>query len=333
MPTVQQSAGLCAQAGESVGVVEVDAGTSTTTRGTTTLTTAATTTTTAATLAATEASLARSTTATGTATTAPETTTLIATAVDVAELKSSLLLLGPFTGLLATLAHKVGLLVVGALNGLALRELLAGTLIGLTDLDAGIESSLLLQDLSKVVVVALDLLLLRGLSNLAVTLDSGGVLLLLGNGLTGLLVSELLVAILTAPALLDLLGVVGNASAAVTVITAGTLAATTTLLASQAVGVTVLAEAIVDRLAAVVGAAGVAVAESSLIARELLAATARGGRALSVLDRGLGGTIALAGAGERLVNGLGGRLRLPPFRVKLRVVAQELVEVLGCDAA
>lgn len=59
---------------------------------------------------------------------------------------------------------------------------------------------------------------------------------------------------------------------------------------------------------------------TSLAATELLAATAGSG-GLSVLERGLGASVALAGAGSGLVNGLGRQLRLFPLGVKLRVIA------------
>lgn len=246
-----ESARLCAKAGEGAGVVDVDARTAT--RGTATLTTTlaatATTAATAATLTA-ETTLARTSTATaGTATATTETTaTLIATAVDVAEVKGGLLLLAPFAGLLTTVAGEEHLLLL-ALEGLALGELLASTLVGLADLDVGAERSLLLQDLSEVVVIAFDLFLLgSGLSGLGVgALASSSVLLLLGNGVAGDLVGELLGAVVTTPALLDLLGGIAeivrldfsvtwmdeflrDTGAAVTVVTTGTLAAAATTL-------------------------------------------------------------------------------------------------------
>jgi hypothetical protein len=223
---------LCAQAGESARVGNVGAGlvstTSTTATGftaTTSLaaatastaelattfaaTTFAATTTLAATefTAATTASLT-TTTATLAATTSSTAATLTGRGSEhtvTVELDVDLLLALAFTlglGLLA--GHELLLLLTG--QGLALRELLAGALVGLADVLGG-KTELLLGLLNKVGGVRLaPVFRLR----LGLVLALGGIsdsvlLLSLGDSVTGLLVFELSVAVICAPAVSGLL--------------------------------------------------------------------------------------------------------------------------------
>ena len=220
---------LCAQAGESARVGDVGAGlvssTATTTASTAlAATTTLTTTTTSAELAtafATTASLAATeftaaTTATlsaaelATATAAPTTTTALAGrgskhAVAI-ELDVDLLLALALTLGLGTLAGHVGLLLFLTGQSLAFGELLAATLVGLADVLGG-EGELLLSLLDEVGSVGLAPVFRLRLG-LVLALGSIGdsVLLFgLGDGLASLLVLELGVAVVAAPAVSSLL--------------------------------------------------------------------------------------------------------------------------------
>lgn len=195
---------LCAQAGESAGVVDVDVASSSAAR----TATGAATTSTAATLA-TEVALAAGTTTAATAAataTAEAARALLTAAVNVAEVDLVLVLCPALARLVLGLAGKVVLDL--ALDGLALGELLARALVGLADRDAGVQLGLLLDEVGKVFVVALDLVLKLGLGGAVGLGVDVGSLLLLGNVLAGNLVGKLLGAVVAAPALLGLLRVV-----------------------------------------------------------------------------------------------------------------------------
>jgi hypothetical protein len=221
---------LCAEAGESARVGNVGAGlvstTSTTATGftaTTSLTTATASTAELATaLAATATLAATEFTAATTASLTTTTATLAATATAASstlttltgrgskhavtiELDVDLLLALAFTlGLSLLAGHELLLLLTG--QGLALRELLAGALVGLADV-LGSKTELLLGLLNKVGGVRLaPVFRLRLGLVLALSSVSDGVLLLsLGDSVTGLLVLELGVAVVCAPAVSGLL--------------------------------------------------------------------------------------------------------------------------------
>jgi hypothetical protein len=204
---------LCAQAGESAGVGDVGAsGTATATTGTgiaTSLTTAtaATTLAASATELATATTLAGATAATATALAATSTgTTLTGRGSEHAvtvELDVNLLLALALTlGLAGRAGHEV---LLGTGNGGTLGELLAAALVGLAEALLT-ELQLLLSKLSKVGDVGLGVVLGLGLSSLGLGVLLDGLLLLsLGDGLASLLVSELGVAVVTAPAVSSLL--------------------------------------------------------------------------------------------------------------------------------
>ena len=204
---------LCAQAGESAGVGDVGAsGTATATTGTgiaTSLTTATATTA----LAATTTELTTATTLAGA--TAAAATALAATSTGTAltgrgsehavtiELDVDLLLALALTlGLARRAGHEV-LLLAG--NGGTLRELLAAALVGLAEALLA-KLQLLFGKLSKVGDVGLGVVLGLGLSSLGLGVLLDGILLLgLGDGLASLLISELSVAVVAAPAVSSLL--------------------------------------------------------------------------------------------------------------------------------
>ena len=220
---------LCAaQAREGAGVGDVGTGLSTTAAATTTgLATSSSLTTTAASteLATTFAATTSLATAVFTATTSASTelataftaTTAIATSSSgtsltgrrsqhtvTVELDANLLLAGALTlGLASGSGHEVLLFFLG--NGLAFGELGAGALVGLADVLCGKRG--LLGLFEKVVGVGLAPVLglrLGVVLSLGVLLDS---LLLLGvgDGLAGLFVSQLSVAVVSAPAVSSLL--------------------------------------------------------------------------------------------------------------------------------
>lgn len=117
----------------------------------------------------------------------------------------NLLLAGAFAlGLGSGTGHEVFLLL--ARDGSALRELLAASLVGLADV-LGSERELLLGLLGKVSGVGLALVLgLRLDSVLSLSVLGDGLLLLgLGDLVTSLLVCELGIAVVTAPAVSSLL--------------------------------------------------------------------------------------------------------------------------------
>jgi hypothetical protein len=220
---------LCAQAGESAGVGDVGAGLVSTTASASTGF-AATTSTLATTASTAELATAFATTATAlaateftaatTASLATATATLAATASTTStaltrrgsehtvaiELDVDLLLALTFTLGLGILSGHEDLLLFLAGQGLALRELLAAALVGLADVLGG-QAELLLSLLNKVGGVGLaPVFRLR----LGLVLTLGGVsdsLLLfgLGDGLAGLLVLELSVAVVSTPAVSSLL--------------------------------------------------------------------------------------------------------------------------------
>lgn len=209
---------LCAEAGESGRVVDVDVssataattGTSSTTAlATTTSTTALTASTTVTAAAATLAATERTTTLAA-ATAATVTTTAGATlarrgskhAITV-ELDVDLLLALALTLGLAGGSSEEILLLTGDLGTLG--ELLGATLVGLAEVLLT-KLQLLLSQLGEVGGVGLGVVLRLGLGGLSlgILLDSL-LLLLLGDGLTGLLVSKLGLASLGAPAMGSLL--------------------------------------------------------------------------------------------------------------------------------
>lgn len=99
-------------------------------------------------------------------------------------------------------------LLLRAVDGLALRELLGGTLVGLADGEAGITKSLaLLGQVGEVLVIGLALVLLGLLRGSA--FGVGGLVLSLGggDGVAGLLVLPLGLTLLVTPAVTGLLGV------------------------------------------------------------------------------------------------------------------------------
>jgi hypothetical protein len=114
-----------------------------------------------------------------------------------------LLLAGALTlGLALGTGHEVFLLLTGESS--ALGELLAAALVGLADVLGG-KRELPLGQLGEVSGVRLALVLRLGLSGVLSILLDGVLLFSLGNGLASLLVSELSVAIVSAPAVCGLL--------------------------------------------------------------------------------------------------------------------------------
>lgn len=211
---------LCAEAGERAGVADVGgvatgaatgASSSTTTAfatttSTTTLTASTTVTTAATALAATERTTALATATAATVTTATAGTTLTGSGGEHAlavELNVDLLLALTLTLGLATRAGEEVLLLTLDLG--ALGEVLSAALVGLANVLLT-KAQLLLSQLSEVGSVGLGVVLGLGLSggSLGILLD-GILLLLLGDGLTGLLVSKLGLASLGAPAVSGLL--------------------------------------------------------------------------------------------------------------------------------
>jgi hypothetical protein len=220
---------LCAQAGESAGVGDVGAGLVSTTSSASTAF-AASTSTIAATASTTEFATAFATTATAlaaaefTAATTASLTTTTATLATAAsststaltgrgsehtvaiELDVDLLLALAFTLSLGVLSGHENLLLLFAGQSLALGELLAAALVGLADVLGG-QAELLLSLLNKVGGVGLAPVF--GF-RLGLVLALGGVsdsllLLGLGDGVAGLLVLELGVAVVSAPAMSSLL--------------------------------------------------------------------------------------------------------------------------------
>jgi len=213
------------------------------TSGSTATTLATTATTTATTLAT-----ATSTTALATATTGTTTATVTSVGCGIVLAIKSKGVLG--LGLLGAVLLGTGtseVLLVGALDGLALGELLAGALVGLADGEAVAGKSLaLLLKVGKVLLVGLGVVLLGlggGVHTIGTSRGSrvGAVVVLsFGSGEvgTGLLVSPLGATLLEAPAVTGLLLVLANAGVAVTVVTdgpcsAGTITATTTSAATR----------------------------------------------------------------------------------------------------
>jgi hypothetical protein len=220
---------LCAQAGESAGVGDVGArlvsATASASTGfaasTTTLTATASTTELATTFATTATALATTEfTAAATASLATTTATLAATASSTSatltgrrsehtvaiELDVDLLLALAFTLGLGILSGHENFFLFLAGQSLALGELLAAALVGLTDVLGG-QAELLLGLLNKVGGVGLAPVF--GLS-LGLVLALGGVsdsllLLGLGDSFAGLLVLELGVAVVSAPTMSSLL--------------------------------------------------------------------------------------------------------------------------------
>ena len=195
---------LCAaQAREGAGVGDVGTGLSTTAAATTTgLATSSSLTTTAA---STELATAfTATTAIATSSSGTSLTGRRSQHTVTVELDANLLLAGALTlGLASGSGHEVLLFFLG--NGLAFGELGAGALVGLADVLCGKRG--LLGLFEKVVGVGLAPVLglrLGVVLSLGVLLDS---LLLLGvgDGLAGLFVSQLSVAVVSAPAVSSLL--------------------------------------------------------------------------------------------------------------------------------
>lgn len=344
---------LCAEAGESAGVVDVDVGSvaaaaagssssSTTALATTTSTTALTAstavtavTTTATTLTATErttaltaATAATVATATGTTLTGRRGEHTVAVKLDV----NLLLALALTLGLSSGSGEEVLLL---ALDLGTLGELLGAALVGLAEVLLA-KLQLLLSQLGEVGSVGLGVVLRLGLGGLSLSIILDGLLLLLlGDGLTGLLVSKLGLASLGTPAVSSLLLVLAKSGPAVTVAvcagltttastgtTAGTTAATTT-------ATTLLLRLTRTTLAVAAGAdtaipKSVVVGVVALLGAALVALTLSGRSSLDV------GTVALAVPRGRLVDGLCRWLSWP-VGVELRVVAQQLVHVLGSN--
>lgn len=110
-------------------------------------------------------------------------------------------------GLALGTGHEVFLLLTG--EGSALRELLAAALVGLADVLGG-KRELPLGQLGEVGGVGLALVLRLGLGGVLSVLLDGVLLFGLGNGLASLLVSELSVAVVSAPAVCGLLVVVAE---------------------------------------------------------------------------------------------------------------------------
>lgn len=110
-------------------------------------------------------------------------------------------------GLALGTGHEVFLLLTG--EGSALRELLAAALVGLADVLGG-KRELPLGQLGEVGSVGLALVLRLGLGGVLSVLLDGVLLFSLGNGLASLLVSELSVAVVSAPAVCGLLVVVAE---------------------------------------------------------------------------------------------------------------------------
>jgi hypothetical protein len=234
---------LCAQAGESAGVGDVGTGlvsttatTSTAFAASTTLTTttasaefattfataaslaateftAATTATFSATELATELATATAASSTGTALTGRGSKHAVAIELDVNFLLALALTLG-----LATLAGHVGLLLFFTGQGLALGELLAAALVGLADVLGG-EGELLLGLLDEVGGIGLAPVFGLRLGLVLALGRIGDSVLLLGLGdlLTGYLILELSVAVVSTPTVSSLLLVLADASPATTV--------------------------------------------------------------------------------------------------------------------
>jgi len=341
---------LCAEAGESAGVAEVggvaatatarSAGSSrsTTALAATTSTTALTAsavTTTATALAATERStaLATATAATVTAATARSTLTgrgrehALAVKLDV----NLLLALALTLGLAAGGSEKV-LLLAGDLG--ALGEVLGAALVGLAQVLLT-EVQLLLSQLGEVGDVGLGVVLGLSLSSLSLgILLDGLLLLLLGDGLTGLLISKLGLASLGTPAVSSLLLVLTKAGPAVAVTllagktsTASTGTAATTAATTTA---TTLLLGLARSASTVAAGTGTAIPKRvvvrivALLSAGLVALALNGGSGLDVR------AVALAVPRGSLVDGLCRGLSWP-VGVELRVVAQQLVHVLGSN--
>lgn len=194
---------FAAKAGEGRLVLGVDGGVGLLAATTTISALAAAEVTATATLA-TAVTTATATTAATAAALAAESAALGALRLDVAhiDVDGLLGLLGALTlGLAAGGGHVIALIADDLLSG---APLLGGALVGLADLRGAVESGLLLGELSEVVVVG-DVLVLR-LLDLLLGILSGGILLLsLGDGITGLLVLQLSVALSGTPRLGSLL--------------------------------------------------------------------------------------------------------------------------------
>lgn len=339
---------LCAEAGESAGVADVRGvttgaatGASSTTAfatatSTTTLTASTTVTTAATALATTERSTALATATAATVTTAAAGTTLTGRGSEHAlaiKLNVNLLLALALTlGLAAGAGEEVLLL---ALNLGALGEVLGAALVGLADVLLA-KLQLLLSQLGEVGSIGLGVVLALGLSSLSLSILLDGVLLLLlGDGLTGLLVSKLGLASLGAPAVGSLLLVLAKTGPAVTVtlLTGETTTAstgTTTGTTATTTAATTLLLRLARTTCAVAAGADTAIPKSvvvgvvALLGAALVALALNGRRGLDV------GTVALAVPGGGLVDGLCRWLSWP-VGVELRVVAQQLVHVLGSN--
>lgn len=210
---------LCAEAGESAGVAKVggvatggatgSSGSSTTALATatssTTLTTGGAVATTATALT-TERSTALATATAATVAASTAGTTLTGSGGEHAlavKLDVNLLLALTLTLSLAAGCGEEVLLLAGDLS--ALGEVLGATLVGLAEVLLT-KLQLLLSQLGEVGSVGLGVVLGLGLSGLSLSILLDGVLLLLlGNGLTGLLVSKLGLASLGTPAVGSLL--------------------------------------------------------------------------------------------------------------------------------
>lgn len=333
---------LCSEAGERAGVADVGARCASTASTATSLTTSTvastatatefTTALTASTALATGRSIAASTTtlaaALATATTAASTTGSTLTrrgsehAVTV-ELDVDLLLAGALALGLAAGASHVGLLLLG-FESLAL-ELLLGAFVGLADV-RGSESALLLSLLSEVGSVRLALVFGLGLSGVLSSVGGSVLGLGLSDSLTGLLVSELSVAVVSSPSVSGLLLVVGNTGLAVTVVTATASSATSTATASTSAtrgtgGFSRSSSAVSVRACTTIPES-VVVAVAGLLAAALLAGPLLCGPGVRA--------VTLANPCYRLVNcfcrGIGGS-----GGIELWVVAQQLIHVLGSN--
>lgn len=222
-------------------------------------------------------------------------------------------------GLALSTSDEVFLLVAGERG--ALGELLGATLVGLANVLGG-KRKLLLGQLSKVGSVGLALVLRLGLGLGLGVFPDGILLFSLSNGFTSLLISQLGVAVLSAPAVSSLLVVLADASPAVTVtLTTGTTTASSSTAATTALATTSSGANRLTRSPSTVLVRSYATVPESV----LVGVVGLLGTVLVALPLGDGlgevGSIALAMPHDGLVNCPCWRVGRP-VGVELRVVAQ-----------
>jgi hypothetical protein len=234
---------------------------------------------------------------------------------------------------LATRASDENIFLIISVQRLALGELLGSTLIGLAKV-LGSERKLLFSQLSEVGSVRLALvlgLLLGGIFSSAFDIgrDTLGLLIFFGNGLACLLISQFLAAGVTAPAVSNLLLVVNDAGPAVAIASGSTTTSAATTTATVATSTISRLARFTGSTAAILVASYTTIPESILVVvvGSLVTAGSSTG-SYSITDGSLGRGITLASPREGLINCLGWGFRFPEFWVLVRIVSEELVEVL-----